>query len=81
MFRRLLSFLTATFTLQIERDRNITMLDKLRALEERYQEIESLMADPEVATDYERVQVLAKERASLKNGSLSIVSIVRWLKT
>jgi peptide chain release factor 1 len=41
------------------------MFDKIRAIEERYTEIEALLAQPEVASDYERVQSLAKERASL----------------
>lgn len=41
------------------------MFDKLKAIEERYTEIESLLSQPEVSSDYERVQSLAKERASL----------------
>ena len=43
------------------------LLTKLASIEARYQEIERLMATPEVATDYERVQTLAKERASLED--------------
>ena len=43
------------------------MLDKLAEVESRYLELESLMGDPEIATDYERVAELAKERASLQN--------------
>ena len=39
---------------------------KLASLEGRYQEIEELMAKPEVATDHEQVQILAKERASIE---------------
>ena len=42
------------------------MLDRLASVERRYDEIERLMADPEVSTDYARVQTLAKEHASLK---------------
>ena len=42
------------------------MLDRLASVERRYDEIERLMADPEVSVDYERVQTLAKEHASLK---------------
>ena len=43
------------------------IMDKLASVEKRYQDIEKLMSDPEVAVDYPRVQVLAKEHASLKN--------------
>ncbi len=49
------------------------MLDKLAEVESRYDEIESLMGDPSVATDYERVAELAKERSSLK----TIVDVYR----
>ena len=41
------------------------MLGKLAEVESRYQEIEGLMSDPEIAIDYERVAVLAKDRAGL----------------
>ena len=43
------------------------MLGRLESIEERYREIEGLLADPEVSADYSRVQGLAKEHASLKN--------------
>ena len=42
------------------------MLQGLSSIEHRYEEIERLMADPEVSADYARVQTLAKEHASLK---------------
>ena len=42
------------------------LLTKLASAEGRYQEIEDLMAMPEVSMDYEHVQMLAKERASLE---------------
>ena len=42
-----------------------TMIDKLDPIIRRYEEIEAAMADPEVVVNYERVQELAKERASL----------------
>ena len=42
------------------------MFDRLAALEQRLQEIEEQMARPEVAADYERLQALARERASLE---------------
>jgi peptide chain release factor 1 len=43
-----------------------SIFDKLEPVVRRHQEIEELMAQPEVATDYARVQELAKERASLE---------------
>ncbi|MCE2470761.1 MAG: peptide chain release factor 1 [Anaerolineae bacterium] len=49
------------------------MLGKLAEVESRYDEIESLMADPSIATDYARVAELAKERSSLK----TIVDVYR----
>ena len=42
------------------------MQDKLRAIEDRYKELEEMLADPEIAADYSRVQTLAKEHASLR---------------
>ena len=44
-----------------------TVLDRLQALKRRFTEIEELLARLEIATDHERVQALAKERASLEN--------------
>jgi peptide chain release factor 1 len=41
------------------------MLDKLVGIEARYDELERLMADPAVATDYEKVAEYAQERAGL----------------
>ena len=41
-------------------------MGKLASVEERFLEIEALMATTEVATDFEQVQRLAKERASLE---------------
>lgn len=43
------------------------MLDKLVEVENRYLEIESLMGASAIATDYERVAELAKERSSLQD--------------
>lgn len=45
----------------------MTMLNKLEAIEVRYEEINRLLADPELATDYTRIQTLAKEQAGLRN--------------
>ena len=42
-----------------------SVFDKLDSVLRRYEEIEENLARPEVTTDYERVQELAKERASL----------------
>ena len=44
-----------------------SLFDKLASAENRFQEIEELMGRPEVATDFEHVQKLAKERASLED--------------
>ena len=44
----------------------MAMLQTLASIEQRYDEIERLLADPEVSVDYERVQALAKEHAALK---------------
>ncbi|MEE8345873.1 MAG: peptide chain release factor 1 [Dehalococcoidia bacterium] len=49
------------------------MLDKLAAAETRYEELAREMARPEVAGDYERVQVLAREHSSLED----VVSMYR----
>ncbi len=43
-----------------------TMIDKLEPIIRRYEDIESAMADPDVAANYERLQELAKERASME---------------
>jgi peptide chain release factor 1 len=49
------------------------MLDKLAAIEARYEELGREMARPDVAGDYERLQALAREHASLEE----IVSLYR----
>ena len=43
-----------------------TLSDKLDAIEARYHELADLMADPDVSVDYERIQILAKERANIE---------------
>jgi len=43
------------------------MLDKLESIEKRYEELSQLMAQPEIATDLERLQELGKERARLED--------------
>jgi peptide chain release factor 1 len=52
------------------------MQDKLRAIEERFEAITNDMADPDVVSDYQKLQALAKERASLEN----VVSVYRALR-
>lgn len=52
------------------------MLAKLAGVEARYDEIEQLMGDPELAQDYERVAELAKERAGIED----IVTVYRQYK-
>jgi peptide chain release factor 1 len=41
------------------------MLERLDSIEKRYEELNELMAQPEVSQDFERLQTLAKERSSL----------------
>ena len=49
------------------------MLEKLTTVERRYDEIDRLLADPEVSVDYSRVQKLAREQASIRQiASLSV---------
>ncbi|MCL0099863.1 peptide chain release factor 1 [Dehalococcoidia bacterium] len=43
------------------------MMEKLASVERRYREIEALLADPEVSSDYTRVEAFSKELASLKD--------------
>ena len=51
------------------------MLDKLRSIEERFEALETEMGRPEIVGDYQRLQALAKERASLE----TIVTLYRDL--
>ncbi len=44
-----------------------TLFDKLDPVIQRYHEIEDSMGDPEIAANFECVQELARERASLEN--------------
>ena len=43
------------------------MINRLALVEQRYDEINRLLADPEVSSDYSRIQSLAKEQASIRN--------------
>lgn len=55
----------------------ITVLDKVKELEERFEELERLLADPEVVRDPERLAQLGRERAELEE----IVTVYRELKS
>jgi len=52
------------------------MWDKLEDTDKRYEELAREMGQPDVAADFQRLQVLAKERASLEN----IVELYRQYK-
>jgi peptide chain release factor 1 len=53
------------------------MIEKLEKIEKRYQEIDLQMAQPDIASDLQKLQSLAQERSSLEN----IVSSYREYKT
>ena len=52
------------------------MLERMRAVEDRFEELDRMMADPDVASDYTRVREMAKEQANLRN----VVSLARELR-
>ena len=52
------------------------MLERMRAVEDRFEELDRLMSDPEVASDYTRVQDMAKEQANLRD----VVGLARELR-
>ena len=52
------------------------MQDKLRAIEERFEALTEEMGQPDVVADYQKLQTLAKERASIEK----VVSIYRELR-
>ena len=54
----------------------VVMFDKLRAVEKRYEELESRMSDPEVVRDRVAYQNLSREHAELNK----IVSVFREYK-
>lgn len=43
------------------------MLERLESIENRYTELNTLMGQPEVAADFDRLQVLAKEQSSIED--------------
>ena len=55
----------------------MTMFDKLAAIEAHYDELERLLGDPAVMSDYSRVAEISKERSGL----IEIVEVYRtWLR-
>ncbi len=52
------------------------MLERMRAVEDRFEELDRLMADPEVTSDYTRVQEMAKEQANLRD----VVGLAREMR-
>ncbi len=42
------------------------MLERMEKVEDRFEELDRLMSDPETVTDYTRIQELAKEQAQLR---------------
>jgi peptide chain release factor 1 len=53
------------------------MQDKLRAIEDRYEALNAEMARPELSSDYQRLQELAKERSALER----VVDLYRRLRS
>ena len=53
------------------------MLERMRTVEDRYDEIDQLMSDPEIAVDYSRVERLAREQAQLRQ----VVELSRELRS
>jgi len=52
--------------LQVNDETKTNMFESLKNVEKRYNDIGELMADPQVATDYEQMARLAKERSELE---------------
>ena len=55
----------------------MTMQERLEAIEGRYDELDGLMADPEVAADYTHIQKLAREQSSIR----TIVALSREFRS
>jgi len=53
------------------------MLERLESIEKRYNELNELMARPEVSLDFERLQILARERSTIDD----VVTKYRQYKT
>ena len=57
--------------------REIAMLERVKKVEERFDEIDRMMAQPEIAADYTRVEALARERAQLS----AVVGVAREIRS
>ena len=57
--------------------REIAMLERMKKVEDRFEELDRMMADPDVASDYLRVEALAKERARLSE----VVGLAREMRS
>ena len=51
------------------------MLDKVKLVEERYEELNRLMADPEVVIDHVKVTEYAQEQAELQESGAGLSRI------
>src|SRR5437867_12497518 len=56
------------------------MLDKLEKVEKRYQDIEQLLADPEISSDQSQCQKLGKELSGLTPTVLALRAYKETLK-
>ena len=56
---------------------SVSIIDKVSQIEERYEELERLLANPEVAADYNRVREYAQERANIAE----LVAVYRQSKS
>ena len=53
------------------------MLERMKKVEERFEELDRMMAQPEIAADYMRVEALARERAQLSE----VVGVAREIRS
>ena len=53
------------------------MLERMKKVEERFEELDRMMAQPEIAADYIRVEALARERAQLSE----VVGVAREIRS
>ena len=43
------------------------MLERLSSLEDRYEELNKLLSDPEIVTDYTQIEKYAKEQSAIRD--------------
>ena len=53
------------------------MLERMKKVEDRFEELDRMMAQPEIAADYTRVEALARERAQLSE----VVGVAREIRS